>query len=330
MKFVKVMFPVAIVAAMVFVTVQHADAKDGIWTDDMDAALKQAKSENKQVLIDFTGSDWCGWCIKLDNEVFDKPEFVEQAPKEYVLVKLDFPQNKKLPEAIETQNKKWAANLGVQGFPTVVLLDSEGKPYAQTGYQAGGPEKYLASLKKLQDQRIERDKMIAEAEKATGEKKAELLDKALSTVPPVMMLNYYSDLIKQVIANDPDNKLGLKKKYEENLQKFEQMKAIQEVSEKLEANLSPLMAEGKTADALKKLEEMMGGYENNPIAKQFLTFIKANLQFESGDMATGMKTLDAAKAILPDSEIGQQIDQIKAQLQMMNQFKEQQAPEKPE
>lgn len=320
MDLVKRIFSFAMLFAFMFVTLMPASAaKAELWSDDMDAALKQAKAENKDVLIDFTGSDWCGWCIKLDNEVFKKPAFKEQAPKEFVLVKLDFPQSEKnkLPEATQKQNEQWAKDLGVQGFPTIVLLDSEGRPYAQTGYQEGGAEKYLASLKKLQEQRVARDKFMAEAAKATGEEKAKLLDQALSTMPPVMMLNYYSDSIKKIIAADPNNKLGLKEKYKSQLSLYEQQKTIEEVAQKLEPALGPMMQEGDHAGAIKKLDEMIGQYSDNKIASQFLTFIKANIQFETGDMQKGIATLDAAKKIMPDSQIGQQIDTIKQQLMMM-------------
>lgn len=319
MSLVKKVFPFAMLSAFVFVTLMPADVVNAeIWTDDMDAALKQAKSENKDVLIDFTGSDWCGWCIKLDNEVFDKPLFKTQAPREFVLVKLDFPQDKsKLPEAIQEQNQQWLQKLGVQGFPTIVLLDSDGRPYAQTGYQEGGPEKYLASLKKLQQQRVERDKLMTEAAKASGDEKAKLLDQALSTMPPAMALNYFSDSIKQIIASDPENKLGLKEKYEGQLFKYEQMKTIESVAKKLEPAVGEMMQAGDHAGVIKKLDEMIAQHSDEKIAEQFLTFIKANIQFEAGDMQTGIATLDAAKKIMPNSEIAKQIDQIKQQLMMM-------------
>ncbi len=109
-------------------------AKASIWTTDFDAALKEAAATKRLVLVDFTGSDWCGWCIKLDEEVFDKPEFKAAAPKKFVLVKLDFPQKKKLPAGERERNDALAKKYEVQGYPTILVLDGEGKVVGRTGY----------------------------------------------------------------------------------------------------------------------------------------------------------------------------------------------------
>lgn len=119
------------------------------WETDMEVALKRAKDENKPLLLDFTGSDWCGWCIKLKDEVFDKPEFKEYAKDNLILVELDFPHGKSQSKKEKEQNQKLKQEHKVSGFPTVVLLDSDGKPVNRTGYQQGGPEKYVEHLKRL-------------------------------------------------------------------------------------------------------------------------------------------------------------------------------------
>ena len=80
------------------------------WMDDYEAAVKLAKAENKLLLLDFTGSDWCGWCIKLKKEIFDQKEFVAYAEENLVLVELDFPRKKKLTESLQKQNKELAKN----------------------------------------------------------------------------------------------------------------------------------------------------------------------------------------------------------------------------
>lgn len=118
------------------------------WITDYDAALKQAKAEGKDVMIDFTGSDWCGWCIKLHDEVLDKQAFKEYAEKNLVLVYLDFPKGKPQTEALEKQNEELSKKYGVRGFPTLVILDSDGKKIGQMGYQRGGPEPFIEALKK--------------------------------------------------------------------------------------------------------------------------------------------------------------------------------------
>ncbi len=119
------------------------------WETDIDVAKKRAKDENKKILVDFTGSDWCGWCIKLKKEVFDKPEFQEYAKKNLVMLELDFPRKKELPAKEKEQNEKLSGEYQVEGFPTILLINSKGKELGRTGYQEGGPEKYVEHLKEL-------------------------------------------------------------------------------------------------------------------------------------------------------------------------------------
>jgi protein disulfide-isomerase len=123
-------------------------AKPG-WLTNYDQAQKEAQSKRKLLLMDFTGSDWCGWCIMLDNEVFSKPEFQEYATKNLVLLELDFPQRKKMPPETAAQNERLALKYGIQGFPTVVVFDSDGKPLGALGYEQGGPQVFIAHLEKL-------------------------------------------------------------------------------------------------------------------------------------------------------------------------------------
>ena len=125
-----------------------AAAKPG-WLTSLEQAQKEAQAKNRLLLMDFTGSDWCGWCIMLDKEVFSKPEFKDYASKNLVLLELDFPKTKKMPPEVTAQNERLLMKYGVQGFPTIVVFDSNGKPLGALGYQAGGPQPFIAQLEKL-------------------------------------------------------------------------------------------------------------------------------------------------------------------------------------
>jgi thioredoxin-related protein len=126
-----------------------AFASDG-WMTDFEKAKAKAKAENKHVLIDFSGSDWCGWCIKLDKEVFSQKAFKDYAKDNLVLMLADFPSDKtKVSEEVQKQNDQLAKEFSISGFPTVFILSPEGKRVAKTGYQAGGPEKYVEHIKQL-------------------------------------------------------------------------------------------------------------------------------------------------------------------------------------
>lgn len=120
------------------------------WIDDYDAALKRAAAEKRPVLVNFTGSDWCGWCKRLSREVFATDVFRKAAAEKYVLLFIDSPRDKSLlSDHAREQNPQLGERYGIRGYPTVVLLDAQGKKLAQTGYQAGGPEKYLKHLESL-------------------------------------------------------------------------------------------------------------------------------------------------------------------------------------
>lgn len=116
------------------------------WMTDYDAAVAKAKKEKKDLLLNFTGSDWCGWCKKLSGEVFVHESFAKFANKNLVCVTVDFPRRKKISPEESQQNKELAGRYGIQGFPTIIILDKNEKPLLRTGYQAGGPEKYIEHL----------------------------------------------------------------------------------------------------------------------------------------------------------------------------------------
>jgi len=141
-------FSVSFVLAALILPCVTAVAADG-WSTDFEAAKTAAAKENKPILADFTGSDWCIWCKRLDSEVFSKEAFKTFARANLVLFVADFPSKKQLDKATADQNKGLAEKYGVKGFPTVLLLDAEGKVLAQTGYKPGGAEAYVEHLKGL-------------------------------------------------------------------------------------------------------------------------------------------------------------------------------------
>lgn len=126
-----------------------ASARSANWVTDLDAAKEQAARENKAVLINFTGSDWCGWCIRLKSEIFSQPEFEAYADRNLVLVEIDFPKRKKLSMAQQKANVTIANKMKVGGYPTLVFLNSKGAEIGRGGYRAGGPKPFVEATAKL-------------------------------------------------------------------------------------------------------------------------------------------------------------------------------------
>jgi len=138
-----------VIAASVFLSGQFARAESG-WLNDYKKAQQQAKSTNKVLLLNFTGSDWCGWCIKFDREVLSKPQFKDYARDNLVLVELDFPRAKAQSAEVRKQNRELAQQYEVVGFPTIIVTNSDGqKLWEFDGYFPGGPEAFVEQLQKL-------------------------------------------------------------------------------------------------------------------------------------------------------------------------------------
>ncbi len=132
----------ALVAAL---TVSIANAGD--YLTNFEAGKKKAAAENKNLLVKFTGSDWCPPCIKLNKDVFAKKSFQTGIEKDFVVVVLDFPEKKKLPEDAAAANKKVAKKYKINSYPTVMLMDSKGKVFkSMSGYNGGGAKAYLAGI----------------------------------------------------------------------------------------------------------------------------------------------------------------------------------------
>jgi protein disulfide-isomerase len=127
----------------------QAAADELNWLTDLPKAQAKAKQENKLVMLDFTGSDWCGWCIKLNKEVFSQPAFAEYASKNLVLVEVDFPRSKPQSTELKKANAALQDKYKIEGYPTIIVLNSDGKKVGELGYQPGGPKAFIAELDKL-------------------------------------------------------------------------------------------------------------------------------------------------------------------------------------
>jgi len=140
-----------IIAIVLFMGSFAAEAQEPVWETNVSKAMEVAAKTKKPLLLFFTGSDWCGWCIRLQKEVLKTPEFSKWAKENVILVELDFPRRSEQSAEIKKQNNELQQAFGIQGFPTVVIANGvmkDGKVNFQglgsTGYVAGGPAAWLA------------------------------------------------------------------------------------------------------------------------------------------------------------------------------------------
>jgi len=227
------------------------------WPSDYAAACKQATTEGKDLLIDFTGSDWCTWCIKLEKEVFEQASFGEGVKERYMLVALDYPRDKSLlSEAVVKQNEALLKKYPIKGYPSILLCDAAGRPYAITGYQPGGPEAYLKHMEELQSRKSLRDKGVADAETKSGVEKAKQLIATLDglQLEPEMIRSWYGDLCMKIKEADPADETGFAKREASTMALANYMAKLGELRSKQDLEGVAKLVEETLADPLVKGE----------------------------------------------------------------------------
>ncbi len=277
------------------------------WTSDFAAAKKQATEENKDLLMDFTGSDWCGWCIKLKDEVFKHDGFKNGVKESFLLVEIDFPKDKsKLSEETQAQNRKLGEEFGIEGYPTIVLADPSGRPYATTGYQPGGPEKYVAHLNELRGRKTARDEAFAAADKLEGPAKSKALIDALGKLDlsESAVAHHYPQVLEQIKAADPDDTTGFAKNIANRQRIADFQNALQALAEKQD------MA-GAMGLVDKTLAE--GGFETEETLQLMMT--RAIILAEQAKFDEAIKAVDNAKAFAPESPLIPGINQFRERLE---------------
>jgi thioredoxin-related protein len=191
-----------------------------LWVADYDQAVEIAKKEHKDLFVDFTGSDWCGWCIKLHKEVFDHDEFLKPIQNDFVLVSLDFPKAEAVKKLVPNpkRNAELQDKYDISGFPTILLMTVDGDVFGQTGYQPGGPEKYIAHINELREKGKNDLKevltVVKSFESATGTAKDEACEKAIARLEKMeggsALAKRLVPVAKYAFTSDPDNKAGRK------------------------------------------------------------------------------------------------------------------------
>jgi thioredoxin-related protein len=186
------------------VVVQNCSALE--WLTDAPAALRKAREENKVVMLDFTGSDWCGWCMRLKSEVFDQPQFASFAQANLVLVEVDFPRHTSLAPAEQAANNALQRKYKIAGYPTIVLLNASGDEVGRAGYLPGGPGAFIRELEKVPGIRHVDTAAVAPAapEPAPPPHKAP----EFVPIPPTAPM-HYGDLALKGISGTKDRRLAL-------------------------------------------------------------------------------------------------------------------------
>jgi thioredoxin-related protein len=281
-------------------------AADG-WMKDFEKAKATAESNKKDILIDFTGSDWCGWCIRLRNEVFDTKEFKDRAPQNFVFMEVDFPQDKSKQSAKEKeQNEKLQEQFGVEGFPTIFLADALGRPYAQLSYEKGGPENYLQLIEKARQVRVKRDDAFGRAATSSGLAKAKALRDGLQELAEPLVAAHYQKVLAEIKSLDAEDSLGMDAKYGF----VAELKGLEgRLREKITSGGEAIRAE---ADAFLKEHPKANVGQKQQALFSVLSFLRP-----PKDNAVALKLMDDVLHLDGNSETGKRAKELKGRIEAM-------------
>ncbi|MES2709907.1 MAG: thioredoxin fold domain-containing protein [Verrucomicrobiota bacterium] len=289
-------FKIFLAAAL---TATSALAGGAGWSPNFAASQKLASTEGKDLLVEFMGSDWCSWCIKLNKEVFEREEFRNGVKDFFVLVELDYPNDQtKLPAEILKQNEELKKQYPVKGFPTVLLCDPAGKPYAITGYRPDGPVKYVEQLHAMRARKPARDAAFAKAAEAQGVEKARLLVEALKALEldDELVRICYKDQTDQIKAADPADGTGFAKKMETSRQLAE-----------FNIQLGEFMTKGDQAGAAAFMDRTLAVKDLPVTLFQHIHGHKAGFLMYAKKPAEALKVLETGIAAGPDTDIGKEL-----------------------
>jgi len=304
------------------------------WLTSPEEAMTIAQKEGKDILVDFSGSDWCGWCVKLEEEVFSTKEWASTGAKKYVMLLADFPRSKELPKEQKERNEKLKSEFMIQGFPSIFLLDASGAPYAKTGYQPGGPGKYMEHLNGLSRQKDEKHALTKQIAEAPAKDKPALLNQLIVKLNEWEIGFWYPGFKEEAVKLDEGNQQGFRLKYSFDMVYYyhgKQNKQKQDYYFEIVKKLSPEKTVEIELDF--KIEEIQSKYYGKSDWKSALvelnTLAKTSYKGEAGQKLyyqialahNGLKdtkqvkeNLQKAHDLAPDSERGQEIKRILEQL----------------
>lgn len=280
------MFKKPLYVALLLVTLLPAWAAE--WMTDIEAAKAKAAAENKAVLVDFTGSDWCGWCIRLRKQVLDTPAFETYAKDKFVLMEVDVPQNPEFDKDLRTRNEKLCEQYGVQGFPTIMVITPEGD--AVGGFSGFLPN--VTEAAKPLDAALATATLLRKAETQQGAEQLATLVQAYKSIPETMQPNAAA-LRQRIIALDPQDTTGIGRQQQ-----------LQQQREKLMKELSAATSRETALAAIDKALASAAP-ENKPgmlqLKFQILLMSAQSLDDVTAAIATGREALDNDPAATPEA-----------------------------
>lgn len=273
---------------------------------DMDTALAQAKTEKKDIFVDFTGTDWCTACIHLRTKIVESEAFDKAYGNKYILVSVDFPRNPALVAKIPDEEKRRRENLlmsyRIEGLPGVVLMDENGMPYEIIHGARRTPEEYMPLMEAGLKKRATRDAAFAEAAKLSGMDKARALHKGLEVLPLPCREKYVS-VIREINALDPDNTLGYAGYGTDSEKRVAQFEELRAMTSTFAGKFSP----DELKDSIRQLDEFLARPDIDPEVRQAALSTKGDSYAFLRDYMKMYECYKAALEAAPNSRAAKRI-----------------------
>ncbi|MDO5472149.1 MAG: thioredoxin family protein [Akkermansia sp.] len=269
----------------------------------MNEAIVTAQAQQRNIFVDFTGTDWCTACIHLREKIVNSPEFEAAMGDKFVLVPVDFPRTPELVAKISAEEKRereaLLVSFKIEGLPGVVLMDSNGLPFEVIHGTRRTPADYIPLVQAGLDKLAARNAALAAAEGKTGLERARAIDVALKTLPEVCRDKYHA-LIAEINSLDPENTLGYKGYGDKTRLRIVQQEALRELLGTFRGKFAP--------DDLKKslieLDVFLAQPELLPEIRQAALRVKGDTYAFMRDLDKMLEAYKAAYEAAPESRAG--------------------------
>lgn len=284
--------------------------------DSLDAAVERAAKENRIIMLEFTGTDWCTACIHLHTKILSSAEFEQAAGSKYIVTQVDYPRTPalvaKLSDEEKARREHLLATYGIRGLPAMVLMDSQGRPFAIINGTRPTTKEFLAVLEEADAILAKRDAAFAKAGGLTGMEKAAALAEGLNALP-VTCRDKYEAVITEINSIDTQNTLGYKYVLGAGERLAEQSESFQKLCETyLTGSLSVEAAQ----TAIDKIDEFLAREDLDPVIRQLALRTKGDcyaLFYHSPDCFE--KTVECFKAALECAPESRYARRLKSDIQ---------------
>lgn len=303
-------FALPIVAALIAGTA----AASGTWSTNPAEAMQQAAAQKKGVMLEFTGSDWCGACISQKTQAFSLPKVQEAIGRSFIPVELDFPRKKQQDEQTRASFNSYKESYGITGFPSLIFTDAQGRPvHTVVGY--GSPEQVMNDTAQAEKALKAQQELTGKLEgKLSDQERRDALARLLNTVPQSSIRTFYKPALEELAALDPQDTTGIRAALErKDLLKTQSAEMVQTLREnnyylyEVKEHESRKRAIAILDNALKK-EGLL------PEIRQSLLLTKARLLIRRNRVNEVEEILKSAIALLPDSDEGRACSRLLADL----------------